>query len=614
MYNTVSNRNSPLLPNANGASTAASEVTEQQVEDQMKQLNRMSEQLRALPQSPAIEETAKGRQIQVPRYLSQEAPGVLPSTAPLMEVDYMKNINRNSLTGLNSLAKPMLSELVFGNPKSLGSLGGVSNLNNPIAENELPPESAQLQNTQISRFIDPMLERKLEAMRNPQLGNSDAGVLMVPFENTDVGDLPNSELEDLKGARHRAKHKSKRKGDRSDVVTRLLLTLLVDKLKDIYEMDKFNSAQKQRMRAHSSTVGRTGTFLRERNHPINNDGTIKNRFPKPSQSHSQANGYFTTNLSFPITFSDSKGIQLSLVGPTKRPDIHGTPPLDVDTKNIEKIINSMEKGDRRSTPSPTMLSKSMKMPFKGMRTDPGNRPQEISQKITKTLDNADINSGSVSEFHRMRAEPNGVLGKARDIASILDFHSVTDFPKPTEPSAGILEAHPEKTIVSTLPTYSISSLLNQEFPGSIQGGNRVLKVDSPKVATFSSTATQQKTAFIRKNDENDTSNYLEASRVLGAVFNKVKDPLARKSVETAIKAMLKLMKSNNTYSKKESVPSTEDSFNLRDKVKKLVTTIHKLSEILSNAKKKLPKKLKKHRLRKRSYNNRHGWSHHKLPL
>ena len=46
-----------------------------------------------------------------------------------------------------------------------------------------------------------------------------------------------------------------------------------------------------------------------------------------------------------------------------------------------------------------------------------------------------------------------------------------------------------------------------------------------------------------------TVDYLQASTVLGGVFNKVRDPLARESVEVAINAMLKLKKSDSAYSK-----------------------------------------------------------------
>lgn len=54
-----------------------------------------------------------------------------------MEVvfNYVKNIVRNLLIGLNGLIKDILLDLMFGNFKSLVFLGGLSSVNSLMEEN-----------------------------------------------------------------------------------------------------------------------------------------------------------------------------------------------------------------------------------------------------------------------------------------------------------------------------------------------------------------------------------------------------------------------------------------------------------------------------------------------
>lgn len=72
------------------------------------------------------------------------------------------------------------------------------------------------------------------------------GLCFLLNENMDFNDLLINDFDNLKDLfffwlRYYIKSKWKKKNDKLDVVIKLLLMLLVDKLKDIYEMDKINN-------------------------------------------------------------------------------------------------------------------------------------------------------------------------------------------------------------------------------------------------------------------------------------------------------------------------------------------------------------------------------------
>ena len=585
---TISDNNPSVLA-YNGLPGSSTEVTAQQVENQIDQLNRLSQQLRGLPQM-----TTKGTQIPLSNYVPQISRQTAQSGLgrPLEAVpNYVKNIARNPLTGPNGLTKDILSDLMFGNLKSLASLGGLSSVNSPMEENTMSTQ--MFGNSGLSAFNNPLLEEKLAESQPGKLG---MGVPLPPNENIDFSDLPNNGLDNLKDlsflrSRHHTKSKRKKKNDKSDVVTKLLLTLLVDKLKDIYEMDKINNTQRNTLKLDSSTIGKIESTLNERSHSASNNRSHAGKY---GEKGAKISGPFDSNLSFPLTFSDTKGAQVSLVdSPIKTVKEDGSS-LDIDTKNIENIIKGIENSS--ADPKSISTKENSRVKIEGINADPGNSPLEISQKTTKTLNNDVlklVQTGSTSEFHRVKIDPVGVLGKSAFTPSISDYHPTIDIPKITSSSEGTFDVHSDKATVSALPTFSISSLLNQEIPGNVKGSDRVLNKNLEKEVSNAgmdmadsttaklpdtSTAMGGNPKDSTSTGETDSANYLEASRVLGAVFNKVKDPLARKSVEVAIKAMLKLMKSDNAYSKKHSVPSMKKSRVLQEKIKKLMKTIHELSE------------------------------------
>lgn len=620
--------NNPSMLAFNGLPGANTEVTAQQVENQINQLNQLSQQLRRLPQSPSIEQTAaKGQQIPVSRYFPQIGRGTPDSGLgrPLgVDPSYVRNIARNPLTGPNGLTKDVLSDLMFGNLKSLASMGGLNRVNNPMEENTLSPQ--MLGNPELSGFNNPLIEEKVMQSQSEKPG---LGLPLPPNEHMDFNDLPTNDLDNLKDlsflrSRHHKKSKRKKKDDKSDNVTKLLLTLLVDKLKDIYEMDKMNSTQRKTLKLDSSTIGKIENTLQERSHPSN----VKTNSSQNGEKEDKLSEHFDTNLSFPLTFSDTKGTKVSLVD-SLRESNKDSSVLDVDAKNIENIINGIENGSAK--PKSLHAKKNSSIKIEGINADPGNSPLEISQKTTKTLNDEDLKllrTGSASEFHRVKMDPLGVLGKSATIPSISDYHPTIDVSKTTYPTQGMFEVHTDKATVLALPTFSISSLLNQEIPGNVKGSNRVLNTyaekdsasmgltgsNTVKLPVANTVIEDTKSSTTTNTGESDTANYLEASRVLGAVFNKVKDPLARKSVEVAIKAMLKLMKTDNTYSKKQSVPSMKKSWILQEKVKKLMKTIHELSKTVHAVDEETPRTTKtyqrgKHKFFKKRFKHKHSIHH-----
>ena len=576
----------PLSASNNNPSVLGfSEVSPQQIENQIVQLNQLSQQLRGLPQS--IQQTGKEQQIPLSNYVSTISRGTPQSGfgSPLgVDPGYARKIAGNPLTGPNGLTKDVLSDLMFGNLKSLASMGGLSNVNSPVEQNAMSPQ--MLGNSELSAFNNPLLGEKFP---QPQSGKAGLGLPVPPNQNMDFSDLPANDLDNLKDlsflrSKHHIRRKRKKKNDKSDNLTKLLLTLLVDKLKDIYEMDKFNSTQRKTLKLDSSTIGKIENTLNEHGRPSSN---TQNHSEKDGEKAVKLSDNFDTNLSFPLTFSDTKATPVSLLDSPKRGDKKDSSVLDVDSNRIENIIKGIEKGN------PGLMANSS-IKNEEVNSDSGSSPAEISQKTTKTLSNNDLKllqTGSASEFHRVKIDSVGEVGKSATIPSLSDYHPTIDMSKTVYPSQGMSEVHTDKATVSALPTFSISSLLNQEIPGNVKANDRVLNTNEEKevanvgmdvtssITTKKVPSTSTATGDTKGSSEGetDTANYLEASRVLGAVFNKVKDPLARKSVEVAIKAMLRLIKSDNTYSKKQSVPSVR-SWILQEKVKKLMKTIHELSK------------------------------------
>lgn len=613
--------NNPSMMAFRGLPGATTEVTAQQVEDQINQLNRLSQQLRALPQSPsAFEQLAKEQQNPVSGYV-QQASRLTPETGfgrPLGAVPgYVKTIAGNPLTGPNGLTKEVLADLMFGNLKSLASTGGLANFNNPVEENELPPQT--LGTSELSAFNNPLIEEKL---RQSPLGKPGIGFPLPPNENVDFNDLPNDDLDTLKDfsnihARHNTKSGRKKKPVKSDVVTKLLLSLLVDKLKDIYEMDKFNTTQNKSLKTKvdSSTIGKIGNALKERSQPKNR----KNPTDKAGESNIKVIQNFDSNLSFPLTISDQKGSKVSLIDSPQNGGKDDSSAINVDTKNIENIIKGIENGNVETKENSSTQRT-------GNGVDSGNSPQEISEKTTKTLDDVSLfNKGSSTEFHQVKIEPDrdGVLGKSGTIPTISNYHPTVDTTS-IDPNPGTFDVQTDKATVSTLPTFSISSILNQEIPGSVKGSNRVLDnnalkdVKAESIGLGGSPSTEEPVSS-KAAGESDTVDYLQASRVLGAVFNKVRDPLARKSVEVAIKAMLKLMKSDSAYSKKQTVPSVEEPWVNHEKMGRLMRTIHQLSkavdkeaQVASNKKRRQWRS--KHKILKKWISHKHSHHRHKSRL
>ena len=433
---------------------------------------------------------------------------------PSVEVDegYLSKTAKNAFTGPNGLTKDVLSDVMFGNLKNSVSSGGIANIDSSMDE----------------RAIAPLLPGNMISGFSGSLAKS--ALALTPSENIDSDD-PTEDLDILKEisnlqSKHNANAREKKKRRKSDAVSSLLLTLLVEKLKDMYEVGKsrVNSDMKRKQ-------------SKEFNLPKQTTG--KDAREKQRQKASKY----------------------------------------LDTKNIEKIAERI---------SNTTLKVKSKPEFYV-----GNNEQ-MTDKTNKEVKLFTKDSGT--EF-QVKLHPELDVGQSAAASGVSDTHPsdmYADSRGSTDLSAGKFEVHTDKATISTLPTYTISSILNKEIPADHRMNDLDVKENTLKGNKSSqedlvnSPATKELSTGIT---ENESLNYLEASRVLGAVFNKVKDPLARKSVEVAIKAMLKLMKSSSNFSKKQIVPLQNKSKILQEKTSGRLKTVRQLLQ--TNSKKVKDISLKK---------------------
>lgn len=442
------------------------------------------------------------------------------SLGPSVGVDggYLSKTAKNTFTGPNGLTKDVLSDLMFGNLKNSVSSGGIANIDSLMYERAIAPP---LPGNMISGFSE-----------SPEK----SAFPLTPSENIDSDD-PTEDLDILKEisnlqSKHKPKARDKKKSRKSDAISSLLLTLLVEKLKDMYEVGKVSSTQQKQARVNSD---------------------IKSKQNKEFNLRKQNTGKDT------------------------REEQRQKAPKSLDTKNIEKTAESISNTTPKVNSKPEIYV--------------GNSEQ-MTDKTNKEMKLFTKDSGT--EFHAVKLNPELDLGQSVAASSVSDTHPsimYTDSRGSTDLPAGKFKVHTDKAIISTLPTYTISSILNKEIPGEDKvndldfkedtlKGNKFSQedlVNSPATKELSATsAATEKKVLPTSTSENESLNYLQASRVLGAVFNKVKDPLARKSVEVAIKAMLKLMKSGSNYSKKQIVPLQNKSKILQEKTSRRLKTVHRL--------------------------------------
>ena len=482
---------------------AGSEITTtQQIEDQIRQLNQLNQGFNAFPQESSMGPQTRG----------QSTLTLHNGLGPPVEVDegYLSKTAKNAFTGPNGLTKDVLSDVMFGNLKNSVSSGGIANIDSSMDE----------------RAIAPLLPGNMISGFSGSLAKS--ALALTPSENIDSDD-PTEDLDILKEisnlqSKHNANAREKKKRRKSDAVSSLLLTLLVEKLKDMYEVGK--------SRVNSDIKSKQSKEFNLPKQPTGKDAREKQR-QKASKS--------------------------------------------LDTKNIEEITERI---------SNTTLKVKTKPEFYV-----GNSEQ-MTDKTNKEVKLFAKDSGT--EF-QVKLHPEIDVGQSAAASGVSDTHPsdmYADSRGSTDLSAGKFEVHTDKATISTLPTYTISSILNKEIPAEYRMNDLDVKentlrgnkssqedlVNSPATKELSEPSATTEKVLSTGINENESLNYLEASRVLGAVFNKVKDPLARKSVEVAIKAMLKLMNSSSNFSKKQIVPLQNKSKILQEKTSRRLKTVRQLMQ------------------------------------
>ena len=492
----------------------------------------------------------------------QQMPGLLPQMAGGgngmgQALGYGNNeentLLHNPLTAPDGLTKDVLKGLMVGNMGELAPYVGNGMMGSP-PNNLLNSFSNGPSNPSVSRGLASSL------LNRPEGGEGFPSSPNFNFKDKD-------ELSLLQ-TRHHHRHKVSKKKGKSDAVTKLLLSLLVDKLKDIYELDKLNTTLEGKTKLDLETTGKIGNELHSANH--GNNTSHKAQVP----TNQQTKETFQTNLSFPLTVADDKSINVRLKNRTKSGDKNTKDNFELDSSSIDKIIRGIEANQTtKITPSASkpMTNNAVNRQLNDGRFQALNSMDLVKsilgsdtlQKPTETLRGDSFikhpDTGNFAEFHKIKVPLESVNQSANTPSRITTPINVDDI-KPLGPADGI-----ETAKITSLPSYSISSFLNKDEPESVKATNRVLSSDaqSPQVNSSSNGVqalnnlgtTTAATGLELKPQESD--NYVEASRVLGSVYKKVKEPLARKSVETAIKAMLKLIESDPSYAKKENVPSLE---------------------------------------------------------
>ncbi|EDO43797.1 predicted protein [Nematostella vectensis] len=381
-----------------------------------------------------------------------------------------------------------------------------------------------------------------------------------------------------------------------------------NKLKDIYELDQMKAAKNQKL--DSLTSGKIGDVMDALDLP---KGDLTSR--DQGASSNSTLGEFKTKLSFPLTVSDEQASKIVLKGKDVAKDdddsniqnilsnlgISQGSDDDVNKKSskgkMAEMKNETQKNSKKEDPKiASFISEIKGQQFEDVKgsnramvekvklsnknTSTSNKKAQSKDKIAVPKSDLgeimkDEDSGSESEFHTIKAGVD-IEDKVNGFSS-----SPLDLKDPSPPGK-------DTSSVSPLRTFSISSLLNNEGgTGDSDTGADFVKIsDKPKisklidstidngdtkeislgnsVSTLPDVETKSETLESRsrenespKNANESASKYLKAARVLGAVYKKVRDPIARDSVETAIKAMLKVIryesKAGNSY-KKHAVP------------------------------------------------------------
>lgn len=419
--------------------------------------------------------------------------------------------------------------------------------------------------------------------------------------------------------RHHRKHHKKS-------TTKLLLRLLVDKMKDIYELDKMTATSNDKKIKSETSAGKVGLTLEDLGIP--KDDVNQGEYNKTKDN-------FKTNLSFPVTVSDDTAHEhvklMSGEQTSKETD-------DEDDANIDKILSSLNLKDGSHSVHTSKKSEDLKI---SELADSVSRdlaatskyvdtsPKSVSMPIIKgqemrdekaisrdTIDKFPIPAsiehdlemeakGSLSEFHTVKVDDNmldsGIKSDLTKNERTALSGRVTIF---GDKEPGSLDnayvTAPELLAVSSFlngkksdedsdTSETKTSTLVDNLPDLMPNKRKMTDV---KIVPLPSSDTKKKEDNLQSltesldHDEDtikvlDGANYVKAARVLGSVFKKVKDPVAKNSIETALHAMLQVMKhkaNDSSTTKKHHFPTKNNT--------KLLQQIDNLSSVMQQMKKK----------------------------
>ncbi|XP_032241478.1 serine/threonine-protein kinase PRP4 homolog [Nematostella vectensis] len=510
-------------------------------------------------------------------------------------------VNINKLAAMNGLiaSGPGLNNFRLS-PEAVNGNGGLQSMGgmNGMGLGGFNPNSGGMTMPQVNSFGGPPME-----VMNPSIGLKMLQQ-MKGMQGNNEQQEPTDEQHHKRHHHHHHHHRHKHHKS----TTKVLLSLLVDKLKDIYELDQMKAAKNQKL--DSLTSGKIGDVMDALDLP---KGDLTSR--DQGASSNSTLGEFKTKLSFPLTVSDEQASKIVLKGKDVAKDdddsniqnilsnlgISQGSDDDVNKKSskgkMAEMKNETQKNSKKEDPKiASFISEIKGQQFEDVKgsnramvekvklsnknTSTSNKKAQSKDKIAVPKSDLgeimkDEDSGSESEFHTIKAGVD-IEDKVNGFSS-----SPLDLKDPSPPGK-------DTSSVSPLRTFSISSLLNNEGgTGDSDTGADFVKIsDKPKisklidstidngdtkeislgnsVSTLPDVETKSETLESRsrenespKNANESASKYLKAARVLGAVYKKVRDPIARDSVETAIKAMLKVIryesKAGNSY-KKHAVP------------------------------------------------------------
>ena len=515
----------------------------------------------------AMQKDPRTRQ-QISGLLQQMGGGVGGIGQPLGQNAFNTEENtlmNNPITAPNGLTKDVLKSLMVGNvgefaPPSFTS----TNRGMGYPSNDMPSSFSNGP----SGIPDP---RKLENLVS-SFSNQQQGAEGFPtFPKFNFGGQ--SGVPPLLRARHHHHRRGHANKEKSGTVTKLLLSLLVDKLKDIYEMDKYtaNGARKQKLN-NQETTGKIEGGLRL-------DG-VDQQTDQGQDASELKKEKFQTNLTFPLTVSDSKAAGVKLVDSPRKVAKKNQSDDEVDSDSIDKIIKGIEANQTAKLnldPSKPVVQTGVNREIKdddiviAQSPFPGAGTVEKNNKVLEKeefLKNPD--AGSFAEFHTIKMP---LMSEDKNVTVSTSEDSPVE-PEDVKTMLPVESDGREVEKVTSLPSFSVSSLLNKGKSASVAATDRVLSMESlksfqdmPPSSSAEPSSPKDANSGVEVDSEpkkGAEGDYLEASRVLGSVYNRVKDPLAKKSVETAIRAMLKLLRSDSPYSKKENVPSSERLANSAD--------------------------------------------------